>query len=153
MTEDTTQPQDQQVPKPDPALRALDVMVGVWDLKGQDFTTKAEISGQSTFEWLEGGFFLVHRFNLDYSGRTFKGVEYIGQDEKSGHLKTRVFSNQGPDPLEYTWEVDEDTFANWFGDVGSDNHYRGKFSKDRNTLIGQWEWPGGGYQATMTRIK
>lgn len=65
MTEDTTQAQEQQVPNR--ALRALQVMVGAWDLKGRDFTTNAGISGQSTFDWLEGGFFLVHRFNFDYS--------------------------------------------------------------------------------------
>jgi hypothetical protein len=143
----------QQSPKPDPALNALDIMVGTWDLKGRDFTTQEEISGQSTFEWMEGGFFLIHRFNFDYAGRRFAGVEYIGYDEKSGHLKTHVFSIQDPTPLEYTWEVDQESFTNWFGDVGSENHYKGKFSDDGNTLIGQWEWPGGGYEATMTRVR
>jgi Protein of unknown function (DUF1579) len=128
-------------------------MVGVWDLQGRDFTTNEEIRGQSSFEWLEGGFFLVHRFHISYADRTFAGVEYIGYDEKSGHLKTHVFANQGSDPFEYTWEVDENSFTNWFGDVGSKNHYKGTFSEDHNTLIGQWEWPGGGYEATMTRIK
>lgn len=153
MVESTTKPQEQQVAKPNPALKPSDVMVGVWDLQGRDFTTKEEIRGQSTFAWLEGGFFLVHRFSISYADRTFAGVEYIGYDEKSGHLKTHVFANQGPDPFEYTWEVDENSFTNWFGDVGSENHYKGTFSEDHNTLIGQWEWPGGGYEATMTRIK
>lgn len=152
MAEEFPRTQDEQ-PTPNPALKAFEVMVGVWDLKGPDFTTNAEIHGQSSFEWLEGGFFLVHRFSFDYAGRSFTGVEYIGYDEKSGHLKTQVFSNQGPDPLEYTWEVDEHMFTNWFGDVGSSNRYKGRFSEDRNTLIGQSEWPGGGYEATMTRIR
>jgi hypothetical protein len=145
--------EDQQSPKPDPALKVLDVMVGTWDLKGRDFTTREEISGQSTFEWMEGGFFLVHGFNFDYAGRRFAGVEYIGYDEKRGHLRTHVFSTQDPGPLEYTWEVTKDSFTNWLGDVGSTNHYMGRFSEDKNTLIGQWEWPGGGYEATMTKIR
>ena len=132
-------PEDQQSPHPDPALNALDIMVGAWDLKGRDFVTNEKISGQSTFEWIEGRFFLVHSFNFDYTGRRIAGVEYIGYDEKSGHLKMHVFSTQNPNPLEYTWEV-------------SENHYKGKFS-DGNTLIGQWEWPGGGYEAAMTRIR
>jgi hypothetical protein len=151
MTEDLARSDEQ--PQPNLVLRALDIMVGVWDLTGRDFTSNAEIRGQSTFEWLEGGFFLVHRFSFDYAGRKFTGVEYIGYDQKSGHLKTHVFSNDGPESLEYTWEVTEETFTNWYGNVGSDNHYTGKFSEDRNTLIGQWEWPGGGYEAIMTRIK
>jgi hypothetical protein len=139
--------------KSNPALKALEVMVGVWDLKGRDFTTNEEVRGQSTFEWLDGGFFLVHRFNFDYAGRPFTGVEYIGYDEKSGHLRTHVFGNQNAEPLEYTWEVDEHSFTNWFGNAGADNRYKGTFSEDRNTLIGQWEWPGGGYEATMIRSR
>jgi hypothetical protein len=101
---------------------------------------------------LDGGFFLVHRFHFDYAGREFTGVEYIGYDEKSGNLKTHVFSSQDPAPLEYTWEVDEHTFTNWFGEVGAETHYNGRFSEDKDTLIGQWEWPGGGYEATMSRV-
>jgi hypothetical protein len=27
------------------------------------------------------------------------------------------------------------------------------FSDDRNTFTGRWEWPGGGFEATMTRVK
>ena len=150
MTDDNS---PSQSPSPNHALKALDIMVGVWDLQGRDFATKDEIRGQSTFAWLEGGFFLVHRFHLEYGGRAFTGVEYIGYDEKSGHLKTHVFSNQGPTPQAYTWEVDEQSFKNWFGDIGADNHYEGSFSEDRNTLIGQWEWPGGGYEATMIRVQ
>lgn len=143
----------QQSPRPNPALKALEVMVGTWDLKGRDFTTNDEIRDQSTFEWMEGGFFLVHRFHIGYADRMFTGIEYIGYDEKGGHLKTHVFSTQNPTPLEYTWEVNENTFTNWFGDVGSENYYKGKFSGDKNTLIGQWVWPGGGYEATMIRIR
>ena len=153
MADDDNAQTQQQAPEPNPALKALEVMVGVWELKGRDFTTNGEIRGRSAFEWLEGGFFLFHHFNFDYAGRKITGVEYIGYDEKSGHLKTHVFGNLGPDPLEYTWEIGEDTFTNWFGAVGSPNHYKGKFSEDRNTITGAWEWPGGGYEATMTRVE
>ena len=153
MTEDTSHTQGQDIAKPHPALNALEIMVGTWDLQRRDFNTNAEIRGQSTFKWLEGGFFLVHRFSFDYAERKFTGVEYIGYDQKSDQLKTHVFSNDGPDPLEHTWEVTEQTFTNWYGDVGASNRYKGKFSEDSNTLIGQWEWPGGGYEATMTRIR
>lgn len=148
-----TEENSKQPATPNPALKALDVMVGTWNLVGRDFTTKEEIRRRSTFEWMEGGFFLAHRFHINYADRMFAGIEYIGYDEKSGHLKTHVFSTQDPNPLEYTWEVDEETFTNWFGDVGSSNRYNGNFSEDHNELIGQWEWPGGGYEATMTRMK
>lgn len=39
MTDETSATQ----PQPNPALKALDVMVGTWDLVGRDFTTNDEI--------------------------------------------------------------------------------------------------------------
>lgn len=150
MTEDTS-PQDQLNSTPNSALRALEIMIGTWGLEGRDFTTNEAIRRQSTFEWLEGGFFVVHRFSIDYAGRRFAGVEYIGYDEKSGLLKTHVYLNQGGEPIVYTWDVDDETFTNWFGKKGSSNRYKGKFSEDHNTLVGQQGWPGGGCAATLTK--
>jgi hypothetical protein len=37
--------------------------------------------------------------------------------------------------------------------VGSPASFMGKFTDDRDTITGLWEWPGGGYEATMTRVK
>ena len=54
--------------------------------------------------------------------------------------------------LEYVWEVGEDTFTIWGGEVGSPASFKGRFSDDRNTISGRWEWPGGGYEATMTKV-
>jgi hypothetical protein len=87
-----------------------------------------------------------------------KDTEYIGYDESNEVLKSSFFSNQGPGPfggvaLEYVWEVGEDILAIWGGFVGSPASFKGKFSDDRNTVAGRWEWPGGGYEATMTRVK
>jgi hypothetical protein len=30
---------------------------------------------------------------------------------------------------------------------------KGEWSDDGNTLSGEWVWPGGGYNETMTRIE
>jgi hypothetical protein len=40
--------------------------------------------------------------------------------------------------------------------VGSSASFKGKFSDDDddgNTITGGWEWPEGGYDATVTRVK
>jgi hypothetical protein len=146
---------DQQ---PNPALKRLDVMVGTWDLKGRESGPDGEILGQMTFEWMEGGFYLVQRVDIDYVGRKIKGAEYIGYDDSNKNLKSYFFSNEGPGPfggvaLEYVWEVGDDTLTIWGGFVGSPASFKGKFSDDHNTVAGRWEWPGGGYEATMTRVK
>lgn len=148
----------QQASEPNPALGSLDVMVGAWDLKGRESGPDGEIRGRVIFEWMEGGFYLVQRVDMDYIGRRITGTEYIGYDESNEVLKSYFFSNTGPGPfggvaLEYAWEVGDDTLTIWGGFVGSPASFKGEFSDDRNTVTGRWEWPGGGYEATMTRAR
>lgn len=75
----------QQPSQLNPALEALDVMVGVWELKGRDLTTNEEIRGWSSFEWLAGGFFLCHQFTSAYAGRRIR----------AGSAKTAIPSPAG----------------------------------------------------------
>ena len=132
MTNDDTynaQAHEQQ-PQPNPVLKSLDVMVGAWDLKGRESGTDEEIHGQVTFEWMEGGFYLVQSVNIAYAGRRITGTEYIGYDESSEALKSYFFSNEGPGPfggvaLEYVWEVGDDALTIWGGFVGSPATSRG----------------------------
>ena len=141
----------EQPPQPTPDLRSLDRLVGTWEVSG------TYLQGQHTFEWMEGGFYLVQHVEIDYIGHRIAGTEYIGYDEENDNLRSYFFSNEGPGPfgrvaLEYVWEVGEDTFTIWGGEVGSPASFKGRFSDDRNTISGRWEWPGGGYEATMTRV-
>jgi hypothetical protein len=134
-----------ELPQPNPALRSLDVMVGTWELKGRESGPEGEIHGRPTFAWMEDGFYLVQHVD-------------IGYDEENDNLRSYFFGNEGPGPfgqvaLEYVWDVGDDTFTIWGGEVGSLASFKGRFSDDRNTITGRWEWPGGGYEATMTRVK
>jgi hypothetical protein len=143
-------------PEPNAALKNLDVMVGVWDLAGVEAGTNGEINGRLRFAWMDGGFYLVQHVEVDYAGREVSGVEYIGYDEASGSLRSYFFSNEGPGPfggvaIEYVWEVGDGTLTIWGGEIGSPANFKGAFSADRNTISGRWEWPGGGYSATLTR--
>ena len=147
-----------QPPQPNPALKSLDVMVGTWDLKGREFGSGGEIRGRLAFDWMEGGFYLVQRVDIEHADLKITGVEYIGYEESSQTLKSYFFSNHGPGPfggvaLEYVWEVDDDTLTIWGGFVGSPAKFEGKFGDAHDTITGRWEWPGGGYEATMTRAK
>ena len=56
------------------------------------------------------------------------------------------------DTLSYTHEVDDKGVTTWFGPKGSPSTFKARWIDD-NTLAGAWEWPGGGYKLTLTRIK
>ena len=141
----------QQPPEPSPDLKSLGILVGTWDVSGP------EIHGRVTFEWLEGGFFLIQRIEFDHAGQSIKGIEVVGHErplgaEPSEDIKSRVYSNTG-DTLDYVYELEGDTLTIWFGERGSPAYYRGTFSEDGNTLTGAWHYPGGGgYEATSTRV-
>jgi hypothetical protein len=55
--------------------------------------------------------------------------------------------------LEYTYELRENILTIWFGEKGSPARFTGKFSDEGNTNTGGWAWPGGGFEATMTRAE
>ena len=86
-------------PQPNRALKSLDVMVGAWELKGLESGPDGEIHGRPTFEWMEGGFYLVQHVDIDYIGRRIVGTEYIGYDEENHNLRSYFFSNEGPEPF------------------------------------------------------
>ena len=53
--------------QPSPKLKALDRLVGRWRVSGPD------IDGQVTYEWMEGGFFLIQQVDFVHGGRQIKG--------------------------------------------------------------------------------
>jgi len=145
-------------PVPNPALRQLDKMVGTWELKGRDFETGGPITGRMSFEWLDGGFFLLQRVDIDHVGQRVKGIEVIGYERKFGaeeaspDCTSHFFDNMG-NSLDYVYDVTDDSITIWGGERGSPAHFKGRFSEDRRKISGAWEWPGGGYEATMTKVR
>jgi hypothetical protein len=130
-------------------LKVLDKLVGKWRVSG-------EAIGHIRYEWMEGGHFMLQHVDLDYEGHRVKGIEVIGHWQKMGEEPTREirsrFYNAGEGlTLDYVYEVEDDTLTISFGEKGSKNRYRGKFSRDGKTIVGGWKWPGGGYRARLTR--
>lgn len=134
--------------QPDTTLRALDRLVGVWQISG-------DATGTVTYRWMDGGFFLVQEGKLELFGHRNTFTEIIGRErlfggEPSAEISSRTYTAEG-DTLDYVYELDGDTLTIWGGQRGSDSRYTGTFSADGNTLTGSWSWPGGGYDAVSTR--
>ncbi len=90
-------------------------------------------------------------------GDEHAGTEYIGYDHQAGTLRSMLFSNEGPGPfcafaLEYIWEVDDDRLTIWHGFKDSPARFSGTIDAAAGVVQGRWEWPGGGYEATSTRV-
>lgn len=139
-----------EIAVPNPDLKPFDRLIGTWKLSG-------ETDGETTYEWMEGGFFLIQRVDLLHAGNHTKGMEIIGHpqnfgEDPSAEIKSRYFDNHGV-TFDYVYEMEGDTLTIWGGQKGSPAYYKGTFSADGDTLAGEWVYPGGGYSSTATRVK
>ena len=67
----------QQPPQPNPDLKSLDRLVGTWNVTGG-------AQGQVTYQWMDGGFFLLQHVELEQYGQRTKGIEIIGHQRPFG---------------------------------------------------------------------
>lgn len=137
--------------EPSVDLRRLDRLVGTWQVTGG-------ANGTVRFEWLEGGFFLMQRFDFVHGDHRVKGIELIGHLQsynapRSEDVRSRIYDSEG-NTFEYTYALVGDTLTIWSGERGSSAYYQGTFSADGNTCTGGWVFPGGGgYSTVMTRLE
>lgn len=137
-----------QAPPRNPGLGALDRLVGSWTISGGS-------EGETTYERMDGGHFMIQRGEVTREGQPFRFLQVIGYDRTPGsapgeEIVGRLYTSTG-DTLNYVCEAD-DGVTIWFGQRGSDAYYRGTWSDDGNELRSTWVWPGGGYDET-TRVR
>ena len=97
-----------QPPQPAAAYRRLNVFIGKWRATGASYADGQQAddplasavpwTSDETYEWLPGGFFLLHRFDAMAGKRVFKGTEIIGFEEARGGYFSRFFDNAGNHP-------------------------------------------------------
>lgn len=143
MMSDNNEPKSHDIPKPDPALKRLDRLVGKWGMKGRPLgSDKDSITGTTAFKWLHGNvgtsFFLHQDVEMDYGGKPIKSHEIIGYNPKTKAFSSFVYSNLAPDPWPYEWDVQGDqlTISIRYGPM--DSTFHGKFSPDGNSFSGGW---------------
>ncbi|TCC16585.1 hypothetical protein [Kribbella speibonae] len=128
------------------SLQSLAPLVGTWSIGGPGH------SGTVRYEWFENESFLVQHIDIVSDGESTRGIEYIGVDPDTGTLRSHFYGTNGK-ILEYTYELSDDTLTIWFGGPDSPAKFVGRFNADRTVNSGAWQWPGGGYESTMTRVE
>src|SRR5262245_42243049 len=126
-----------------------DRLVGTWALSG-------DVEGETTWEWMEGGYFLIQRGWTRRDGVERRYVQVIGHDRMLGFepaeaITGRLYTDHG-DTHTYVCECEGDDLTIWMDEKGAPAVYTGRFSLDGDTIDGVWLWPGGGYVQTMNRV-
>jgi hypothetical protein len=140
---------DATTTEPSVEMRRLDRLVGTWTVTGG-------ATGTVTYEWMDGGFFLLQRVELEQDGTQVTGFEVIGHERPFGEgssadVRSRFYDSTG-NTFDYVYELDDGTLTIWAGEKGSPAYFEGTFSQDGVAVTGAWVYPGGGgYDSTMTR--
>ena len=81
--------------KPNPALEPLSVLVGTWNTVGtHPLVPGTTFHGRTTFDWLEGGAFLIMRSQID-EPQIPSGIAIFGTDDATGECSMLYFDERG----------------------------------------------------------
>jgi hypothetical protein len=95
-----TERNPEKPPTRGPEHERLEPFVGKWHTEGQNKAAapgaaNTPVTGEESYEWLPGGFFLVNRWDRRFGGAEHKGIGIVAFDAATGEYSTRAFDNLG----------------------------------------------------------
>ena len=123
---------------PNPALEPFRVLIGNWNTTGTHALIPDTIlHGRTSFEWLEGGAFLVMRSEIDEPGIP-SGIAIIGSDDSTKEYFMLYFDERGVS-RKYEVSLGDNIWKWWRNAPGFFQRYQGITAEDGNTIIGKGE--------------
>jgi len=116
----------------------------------------AERGGRTTFEWLDGKFFLIQRFTVENPAAP-NGIAIIRAGAGPDSFSQHYYDSRGVERV-YSMSLDQAVWTLWRGAPGFWQRYTGAFSADGKAIEGAWEMSPDGsewkhdFGLTYTRI-
>lgn len=124
--------------KPSAEHLALGVLAGKWITQGTIRATgtadASELRAIDVYEWLPGGFFMLHKVDALIGATPSQSIEVIGYDAEQACYVSRSYDDRGASDgftahLEgRSWSIDGETVR-----------FRGAFDADGSVLAGTWD--------------
>ena len=119
----------------DPALEPFDALIGTWATEATHPDFDAVVPGSITFEWLEGGHFLVQRSHNDHE--LFPdAISVIGALEGGDGLVMEYFDSRGVRRT-YGVSLDDGVLRIWRDDPAFAQRFSATL--DRDAFEGRWQ--------------
>jgi hypothetical protein len=116
-----------------PQMELLQTLVGTWITEGaHPMLAGVAIRGQATFEWLDGGRFLIWRSHYDHRGIP-DAIAITGVTDDQ--LLMHYFDSRGVYRV-YSVSMSPGTWRFWRDAPGFSQRFTGTFSGDGNTIRG-----------------
>jgi hypothetical protein len=132
----------------DPALEPFDALIGTWATESKHRLFDEVVTGSVTYEWLEGGKFLIQRSRMDHE--LFPdAISVIGAPEDGEGLVMEYFDSRG---VRRTYRVSlEDGVLRWWRDhEGFDQRSVATLGKDAFEVAVQLAETRGEWMDDMT---
>ena len=121
-----------------PALRRLDILVGEWVTESvAPLDPHATIRGHTSFQWLEGGAFLVMRSGVPQSDFP-RASAIIGPDDSAGAYGMLYSDSRGVSRI-YAMSLSDGIWKVWRNAPGFSQRFTGTFSDSGDTITACWE--------------
>jgi hypothetical protein len=135
------------VPTERPAsLDRLDALLGSWEMEvffeagffGPGSPAVADRGGSTTFEWLEGKFFLLQRFTVAEHPSAPSGIAIIGLGDDPEILEQHYYDSRGVARV-YQMSLVGNVWKVWREAPGFWQRYEGRIADDATRIEGAWE--------------
>ncbi len=141
-----------------PALDPMEIMIGKWKTVGtHPYVPGTIFHGLTSFEWMEGGAFIIMRSEVDEEGIP-SGIAIFGSDNDTGEFFMLYFDER---KVSRKYDVSfQDNILKWWRNTPNfSQRYTCTFIDNGNTIVGKGEmckdgktWEGD-LEQTFTRIK
>lgn len=123
---------------PNPALKSFSLLIGEWDTIGaHPLIPDTTLHGRTSFEWLEGGAFLIMHSEIDEPGIP-TGIAIFGSDDSTGECFMLYFDERKVS-RKYDVSLEKNTMKWWRNAPGFSQRMTNTFADDSNTIISKGE--------------
>ena len=128
----------QKASVPNPALEPFRVLIGNWNTTGTHGAIPDTIlHGHASFEWFEGGAFLVMRTEID-DPRFPSTIAIFGSDDSEEEYYMLAFDERGVS-RKHEVSLRDHIWKWWRNEPGFFQRYEATITDDGNTIIGKGE--------------
>lgn len=119
------------------AIKLLEPFIGVWNttgiLEAGLGNADIEVKGTDSYEWMPGGFFMLHKVDVMMGEERNESLEIIGYDEDRQTFTMHAFDNKG---VETTMSAEYKNGLWLF--YNAQLRFEGGFNDKRTLLSGSW---------------
>jgi hypothetical protein len=135
--------------KPNPALKILEPLVGEWQTTGfHPYFPDAELRGRVSFEWIEGGAFLLMRSEIDHPEFP-DGIAIFGSDDQAGTHYSLYFDERGVSRKQNV-TITKKQLMWWRDDPHFSQRYRMDIGKDKMISQGEMKREDGAWEPDLS---